>query len=331
MALVGRATVRAPGAGVRRTAAIALLAVATVAPASAQTAPDSVTLRFGWKEGTEARVRYTQLIEREGDRDQPSRLEIEGELTMHVHEHDGGLLIEHLDPLVTRFQASPPLAADDPHRLVYSRLGTPMPHYVVSVDGTLVGIEGQEALRTALAELLGPAAAQAGTLESVGRELLNEPLLLGTARERWNAQVGLWLGSTLKVGEPTVAETEEANPLLPSVVLPYVYRFELLGMEPCDDAEPRGPACARLGMMSLADPEELARVMSQALADMGYATMAFDGLAQHTEIDLLVDPATLLPREVTMSKIVQGILKEGERERVFRRVDGLRLTYTYEG
>jgi hypothetical protein len=83
-------------------------------------------------------------------------------------------------------------------------------------------------------------------------------------------------------------------------------------------------------MMSLANPEELARVMSDALADMGYP-MSFDGLAQHTEIELLVEPTTLLPRELTMSKIVQGILKDGGRERVFRRVDGLRLIYSYEG
>ena len=45
--------------------AAALLALAA-APAAAQTAPDSVTLKFAWPVGTEARVRYTQIIEREG-------------------------------------------------------------------------------------------------------------------------------------------------------------------------------------------------------------------------------------------------------------------------
>jgi hypothetical protein len=84
-------------------------------------------------------------------------------------------------------------------------------------------------------------------------------------------------------------------------------------------------------MISLPDPAQFNDVMNKAMADMGLTTMSFDGLAQHTEIELLTDPATLLPRELTMSKVVEGILKEGDRSRVFRRVDGLVLVYTYAG
>jgi hypothetical protein len=312
--------------------AAALCALASAAAVSAQaTPPDSVTLRFAWPIGTEARVRYTQLIEREGDRDQPSRLEIEGELTMHVHEHPQGLLVEHLDPLVTRFEASPPLAADDPHRLVYARIGIPVPSYVVSKEGRVVGVEGVPGLFGAIAQVLGPEAGPSGALESLGRELLNETVLTGIARERWNALVGLWLDSSLKVGEPTGAESQEANPMVPSVVLPYAYRFELIGMEPCDDARPQGPKCARLGMLSLPDPVEFNRVMNEAMVGMGLTTMSFDGLGQHTQLELLADPATLLPYELTLSKVVEGILKEGDNSRVFRRIDGLVLVYTYAG
>jgi hypothetical protein len=314
---------------------VALVALVGLAPGgtlAAQTvATDSVALRFAWPVGTEARVQFTQVIERQGDRPQPSRVEIEGDFTMHVHEHPQGLLVEHLDPVVTHLEASPPLAADDPHRLVYGRLGTPTPHYVVSRDGDLVGVDGVPALAAALAELLGPAAAQSGALESLGRELLNEQMLVGLARERWNALVGTWAGTTFAVGEPLATETEEAHPLLPSIVLPYVYRFELLGMEPCDEGRPDGPRCARLGILSLPDPEQLSAMMSKALADMGLPSMSFDGLAQHTQVELLADPGTLLPRELVMSKVVEGVLKEGDQSRVFRRVDGWRLIYSYAG
>ena len=172
---------------------------------------------------------------------------------------------------------------------------------------------------------------ESGALESLGRELLNERLLAGLARERWNALVGMWAGSSFQVGVPLTSESEEAHPLLPDIVLPYLYRFELVGMEPCDESRPQGPTCARLGILSLPDPEQLSSVMTKALADMGLPNMSFDGLAQHTQVELLADPATLLPRELVMSKIVQGILKEGDRSRVFRRVDGWRLVYTYTG
>jgi hypothetical protein len=200
---------------------------------------------------------------------------------------------------------------------------------VVSREGSLVGIDGVPALAAALAELLGPGAAQSGALESLGRELLNDQMLTGVARERWNALVGMWTGTSMKVGEPIASEAQEPNPVIPSVVLNYLYRFELVGMEPCDEARADGPICARLGILSLPDPEELNRVMSEALADMGLPSMSFDGLAQHTQVELLAEAATLLPHELVMSKVVQGILKEGENSRVFRRVDGWRLVYTY--
>ena len=37
------------------------------------------------------------------------------------------------------------------------------------------------------------------------------------------------------------------------------------------------------------------------------------------------------PHEITLRKVVQGILKEGDRSRVFRRIDELRMVYTYGG
>ena len=83
------------------------------APALAQapTPPaDTLALRFAWPVGTEAQVTYTKVIERE-EGGPASRLEIAGEYIVHVHEHPSGLMIEHLEPLATRFQPtlrSPP-------------------------------------------------------------------------------------------------------------------------------------------------------------------------------------------------------------------------------
>lgn len=322
--------------GFRRAAGLALAAVALLPAArlDAQSAPpaaDSVTLRFGWPAGTEARVHYTQVTEREGDRDEPSHIEIEGELTMHVHESPDGLVVEHLDPVVTRFGASPPFAPDDPHAAILGRLGPPAPHYLVSSEGRLIGVDGGRTLADAFAAILGPSAAQSGVLAAMTAELLNEPLLVGTARERWNALVGLWRDATLRRGESVAEEAEEGNPLVPSVVLPYVYEFEYEGMEPCDAARPDGPACARLHMISLPDPTQLGTAINRALDQAGLAATQFDGLAQRTEVELLTDPSTLLPRELTMAKVVEGILKNGGTSRVFKRLDQLRLVYTYAG
>ena len=299
-----------------------------VVPAAAQaTAGDSIVLRFAWPVGTVAQVQYTQVIEREGDGDEPTRIEFEGEYTLHVHEHPSGLLVEYLDPLATRFRSSPVLAPDDPRRLVYSTLGMVVPDLVISRDGQLLGVDGLTTLALAITEVVGQQAPAADVQAIVG-EMVNGPQLLRTARERWNNQVAIWMDAVLRVGETGGGEALEANPLFPSLVVPYEYRFALLGMEPCGTS---GGSCAQIELASAHDPEELNGAMTEALARVGLENLSFDGLVQESRVSLVTDPETLLTHELTMSKRVQGILEEGGQARVFRRLDETRLVYTYEG
>ena len=306
----------------------ALARALCVAPAAAQaTAGDSIVPLFAWPVGTVARVQYTQVIEREGDGDQPTRIEFEGEYTLHVHEHPSGILVEHLDPLATRFRSSPVLAPDDPRRMVYSTIGMVVPDLIISRDGQLLGVEGIATLSSAIAEVVGRQAPTADVQAIVG-EMASGPQLLRTARERWNNQVGIWTDAALRVGEAGAGEATEANPLFPSLVVPYEYRFALIGMKPCG---PAGGSCAQIELASAHDPDELNNSMTDALARVGLGNLSFDGLVQDGRVSLLTDPETLLTHEFTMTKRVQGILDEGGQTRVFRRLDETRLVYTYEG
>ena len=308
--------------------ALAMLAGACcVAPLAAQTpSGDSIVPRFAWPIGTVARVHYTRLIEREGDGGEPTRIEFEGEYTLHVHEHPSGLLVERLDPLSTRFRSSPVLAPDDPRRMVYGTMGMVVPDLVISREGQLLGIDGLAALASGIAEVIGQQAPTAD-VEAIVGGMVDGPQLLRTARERWNNQVEIWIDGSLRVGEAGEGEALEANPLIPSLVVPYVYRFALLGMEPCGSS---GGSCAQVELASAHDPEELNDAMTEALATVGLGDLSFDGLIQESRISLLTDPETLLTHQFTMSKRVQGILEEGGQARVFRRLDETHLVYTYE-
>ena len=283
--------------------------------------------RFAWPVGTVARVQYTRVIEREGDGDQPTRIEFEGEYTLHVHDHPSGLPVEYLEPLSTRFRSSPVLSPDDPRRMVYSTIGMVVPDLVISRDGQLLGVEGVATLASAVAEVVGRQAPPAD-VQAIVEAMVNGPQLLRTARERWNNQVGIWMDAVLRVGDTGGGEALEANPLIPSLVVPYEYRFALLGMEPCG---PSGGSCAQVELASAHDPEELNSAMTEALARVGLESLSFDGLVQASRVSLLADPETLLTHEFTMSKRVQGILEEDGQSRVFRRLDETHLLYTYEG
>jgi hypothetical protein len=169
---------------------------------------------------------------------------------MHVHEHAQGLLIEHLDPLVTRFESEPPLAADDPHRPVYARIGVPVPHYIVSREGALVGVDGARRARRRHRDNPGPGGR---AVPARSRQLGPRAAERAAAPRPPRASAGTprsGSGSTARsqVGDPTGAESRGGESAR-AVALPplYAYRFELLGMEPCDEAKPAGAKCARLG------------------------------------------------------------------------------------
>ena len=305
----------------------ALACVAVGSPAAAQEASaDATQLRFAWPLEAEARVSYRQVIEREGEGSEPTRLELEGEYVMHVHEHPSGFLVEHLAPLAIRFGSSPPLTPDDPRRLVYSTMGILVPHYVVTEEGELLGVEGLPELAAAILAVLEPLEQRPSETESLMAELLDAARLTGQARERWNALVGVWLDAELQVGVAGATESEQTNPLVPSVVLPYLNQFELVGMEPCGAPQ---ESCARLAMVSFPNPIELTRVINEALQNMGMGHLAFDRLVQQDVVSLLTDPGTLLPHELTMSKLVEGALRESGQVRRFRRFDLTRLVYSY--
>lgn len=307
---------------------LAALALAALAPAgaAAQAAADSLTLRFAWPVDTEATVSYTQVIEREGDGGEPTRIEIEGAYEMHVHAHpEGGLVIEHLDPLATRFRASPPLAADDPRRVVWSALGMVTPHYRVAEDGRLLGLEGVQALGDAVAALLGPIASDPQRLGAALAQVADPAQLAGVASERWDALVGMWIEGPLVRGEPVTAETEEPTPLFPQLTVPHLYEFTFAGEEPCGD----GRRCARLEMVSFPDPVAMTETMTRALAEMGMGHLTFDGLLQERTVRLLADVETLLPHRLEMGKSVDGRLSENGVSRPFRRFDGVVLEFDY--
>jgi hypothetical protein len=102
------------------------------------------------------------------------------------------------------------------------------------------------------------------------------------------------------MGEAGAGEATEANPLFPSLVVPYEYRFALIGMKPCG---PAGDSCTQIELASAHDPDELNNSMTEALARVGLGDLSFDSLVQDSRVSLLTDPETLLTYEFTMTKL----------------------------
>ena len=315
-----------------RSAFAAALALAVAAPLAAQAKPapsapvDSVVLRFAWPIGLEAEMQYTQVIDREGDAAEPTHIEIEGQYTMHVHDHAQGLLVEFLDPVAVRYRASPELPPDDPRRVVYSTLGVPIPDYIVSkTDGRLLGVQGLDALHQAIAEIV-QRQAPGSDVDRVLGQLADPDQLLNAAKERWTNQVTDWVGAVLRAGEVGGGEGREANPILPALSVPYQFEFKLNGIEPC--AAPAGQ-CVRVEVSQFYDAEALNKTMNDALGQMGITNFSFDGLVEESRMILLTDPTTLLTYQMDMTKGVEGILKQDGQSRAFRRTDQLSLDFEY--
>jgi hypothetical protein len=292
----------------RGLAAAVLLAAAGVAaaqdPAGEHAADDSVArLRFGWTAPLRANVTYRRTRGRPGG----ARTIFTARYETRVEAEEDGLRITTRD---TSWRGDLPFRralAKDAIRAseaVVQRVGK---------DGEFAGLLGVEAMRPVLARVFEDAKVPP---EAAERALL---LALGAVRaeaeEVWNLAVGFWAGADLAVGETYALESEGEIPLLPGVRTMQVVEFGVRRRVPCTAGE-RALRCVEATLHSTPDRAALQRAAGALLArlvpEAGERTAAAaKDLSAESELVLVTDPATLLPRRVVWTKAVRLGTAEG--------------------
>jgi hypothetical protein len=183
----------------------------------------------------------------------------------------------------------------------------------VGADGEFAGLEGVEAMRPVLARLFDAAKVPPDAAE---RALpLAEAAMRAEAEELWNLAVGFWTGADLRVGARYAMASEGELPLLAGVRASQALEFGVRRRVPCSAAE-RAPRCVEATLRATPDRDAVERVRDALLARLlpDGAERPEDGadeLLAESELVLVTDPETLLPRRLVWTKALRLGSAEG--------------------
>jgi hypothetical protein len=161
-------------------------------------------------------------------------------------------------------------------------------------------------------------------------------LALGTVRaeaeEAWNLAVGFWTGADLALGETYALESSAEIPLLPGLRAQQAVEFEVRRRVPCTAGE-RALRCVEATLRAAPDRAAIERasgpLLSRVLApDAARPEDGAKDLSVESELVLVTDPETLLPRRVVWTKAVRlGAADEGPARA--ERIDRSEWDYRY--
>ena len=287
--------------------------------ASAQVAPqraDTVSLRFGWTAGLEARIETTRFQEQvSGSADTMSG---SARYRMRVEPHGRGLLISYDD---FEFPASADTTEAAQRSALAEQAATMVPKVVVDSAGAFVGIEDVEAVRQRLDSLmvrmLEPD--EAAAAREMLTKLVTEEALAGLAAQEWSAIVGRWAGADLELGREYEFEEEAALPLMPGTSVPMLATFAVERRTSCRDGG-SDEDCVEIRLAARADPAAVQQILAQfaerLLATPGLG-IAFESFEMTNELMLITEPSTLRPQRLRLSRGMTGIFTaDGQRGEV---------------
>jgi hypothetical protein len=277
-----------------------------------------VALRFGWPAPLEAEVTYRRTRTRTGA--PPSRFVARYRT---VAEPDGPTL--RLRTEATRWEGDLPVPADHvadairASEAVVQRVGA---------SGAFAGLEGVEAMRPVLEPLLAAAGVPA---EQTERALgLAEGAIQAEAEELWNLAVGFWTDADLALGARYVMRAETALPFASGLSLPSTVEFQVRRRTPCAAGE-TVPRCVEVTLREVPDPDALRRASRTLIAWIAGGEEPPDDaeeVAVESELVLVTDPQTLLPRRLAWTRTVRAEAAD-RREPALEAVDRSEYDYHY--
>jgi hypothetical protein len=285
---------------------------AGAAPAAPPSAADDgiARLRFAWPDSARARVTYRRT--RSGPGGEPSTFTARYET--RVESGPAGLRVATRDTS---------WGGDLPFPRALARAAIRASEAVVQhvgADGEFARLEGVEAMRPVLARVFDAANVPPEAAERAVP--LAEAAMRAEAEELWNLAVGFWTGADLKVGARYALASQADIPLLPGVRAGQAVEFCVRRRVPCSATE-RAPRCVEATLRSTPDRAALDRAADALLARLlpagaGRPEAGAGELSAESELVLVTEPETLLPRRLVWTKVIRLGGAEAAAERVDR-------------
>jgi hypothetical protein len=303
MASLALALALAAAAAVRPAGAPAEGARAAASPAPAAPEDRVVRLRFAWSPPLRAKVTYRRT--RVGP---AGRTAFTARWEERVDGDGDGLRIEARG---TTWRGDLPF----PHQLAQDAIrASEAVVQRVGEGGKFAGLEGVEAMRPVLSRAFEEAKVPPDASERAVALALGA--MRAEAEEAWNLAVGFWAGADLALGQVYALVTEADLPLLPGARAEHAVEFAVRRRVPCAAGEP-ALRCVEATLRATPDRAAVEQASSALLARLlGPGEEPEDGAAKElsaeSELVLVTDPETLLPRRLAWTKAVRlGAAEKG--------------------
>ena len=253
------------------------------------------TLTFAWPDGASAKVQ-ARSQGRRTTQNNTLNWDMTSDFTMGVRRTAGRVVISR-EGFSGWKGTLPPSLGGGPERFVDM-----IPITIVSTDGTFIGIEGQETARRQMIQALE----QSGTLHPVIQaalpSLTSDASLEAMAAATWAALVGYWRDIELDPARPRAIHDVVPLPQLGGVKLDAAGTIRFIKETPCA-AGPDDRRCVELQSEIATDPEQANKLLQPLLQKAGANAPRVTGFEQRFKVSILVDKRTMLPEQLTMSRL----------------------------
>lgn len=295
---------------------------ASAAPAASG---EILTLAFAWPRDLTAEVELKRVSIRSDGRSDPQHV-VEAHYRLRTESQGGGLRIVSEGLQIARIDGRPevgPAATGLDDAEVMAALLAPTLR--VDAEGSVLEVEGLEAMRRRMAESIAAANPQATPrAEQIARIALSPERL----SEHWTSAVEFWIGMELEVGATYEMEVEVAGETRPGTL-------EVSERVACFPGGARG-RCVRLLLESWLDPDagtaqfqSLARDLATQLGASDLPDDTLRSLEQRETVDLLTEPDRLIPHLVRARRETRFEIETENERRAVSKIDETEHRYRY--
>ena len=278
------------------------------------------TISFAWPDGASAKVQARSEGRRTGA-GKDITWDMSSEFTMQVRRAGDRVVVSR-----SGFNgwkgALPPSFGGGAER--YTDM---IPTFVVSGDGSFLGIEGQETAR----RLMNQSVEQSGGLDAASRNVFEtmttDAALRAMAADHWSVLVGLWEGVELDPESVYELRSVTAVPQLGGGELALNGEIRFVKETPCSPDAADARRCAHFHAESAADKAQIVKLLESLMKRAGAGSPVISGWEQRFKADIVIDKATTLPQRLTLTRIhAVEVTMQGRSERVAEEIN---KTYTF--
>lgn len=308
---------------------LATLSLGSESRAESKSPEPIVTPTFGWAPGLKATVSSTSSRTRKND-DKRTTTSTARRYELSVIAEGQNLRIHIADAADSMTDAVGGTAGPSDIMRIAEEIDDMSPDYVVSSSGEFVGVHDLPGYQGRLRALLTDRMPK-GSDPAIGKMLetvASEAYVTSKVASQWDIVSGAWLqGRDMELGKEYKTSEKGLIPLIPGEQVLMTHTFSARQRVTCQRGGiPRD--CAKLVYSWRPDPEDMKRLLQASMSELGDKAI-FTSLEEEAEIQMLTEPAGLIPHWYKHTRTMRGTYVRNEEEWRIEQIDVKETNFEY--